>query len=359
MILNFHQRPLVLQPVQRCRLAAFALLTTLLLAVMPAGAQSGNAPDSESMPGGPIRLRQPTQSGEPANSRVGPRLNDAGQTAQQAAGALILSAPSDFELYVRKQTRNVNVRRFGSGLIEGLLPSGDVADYNPLVPPDYLVRVGDELVLNLWGSVDADLRLRVDNTGRISIPRVGPVTVTGVRLGDLPDVVRRRVGAVFKNFDLSITLSQLRGQRVYVTGFVHRPGTITVNGLATLAQALMRAGGPSAAGSFRDIQLRRGGKTMARFDLYDLLLRGDRSADMLLQADDVIHVGPVGSQVALVGSINQPAIFEIKPDETVDDVLKMAGGFNAVADRSQLTLERLDETLSARIRRLEDRKSVV
>lgn len=249
---------------------------------------------------------------------------------------------SDFEAYVRKLPGAEEVRRFGADLIGGLEPAGEATDYNPLVPADYLLRSGDELVLTIWGSVDADLRLQVDRSGRISIPRVGPVMVSGVRYADLPDVIGKRVAQVFKNFQLSVTLGQLRGVRVFVTGFVVKPGPLTVNGLSALAQALTRAGGPSIAGSFRDIQLRRGRSVVATFDLYDLLLRGDRAADQLVQPDDVIHVGPIGPQVAVIGSINRPAIFETKPGETVEDVLRMAGGFSAVADSQRVVLERMD-----------------
>lgn len=300
--------------------------------------------------GGPIRLRQPAQ----ADATAGRDSQDGRQPAAKApAVAAAAAALSDFETYVRKQPGGADIRRLGLSLIEGLQPSGDTADYNPLVPPDYLLRAGDELVLTLWGSVDADLRLQVDRSGRISIPRVGPVMVSGVRYADLPEVISRRVAMVFKNFQLSVTLGQLRGLRVYVTGFVNKPGAVTVSSLSTLAQALMHAGGPSEAGSYRNIQLRRGRALIANFDLYDLLLRGDRSADQLLQADDVIHVGPIGAQVALIGSVNRPAIFEIKANETIDDVLLMAGGFNAVADNRRLALERLDNTAANRLTQLD------
>jgi protein involved in polysaccharide export with SLBB domain len=141
--------------------------------------------------------------------------------------------------------------------------------------------------------------------------------------------------------------------RVFVTGFVTRPGTYTVSALSTVVGALMRAGGPSSAGSFRQVELKRGGALVARFDLYDLLLRGDRSADRIVQSGDVVHVSAVGTQVGLIGSVNQAAVFEVMPGETVADVLAMAGGFSAVADRSRLSVERLDDRSDVRIRELE------
>jgi protein involved in polysaccharide export with SLBB domain len=192
----------------------------------------------------------------------------------------------------------------------------------------------------------------VDRSGRIVIPRVGPVFVSGVRYEDLPGTISRRVGQVFKNFELAVSLGQLRAIRVYVTGYVPRPGAYSVSSLSTLATALMRAGGPLASGSFRNIQLRRGDQVVSQFDLYELLLKGNRNADRTVQPDDVVLVGAVGPQVALIGSVNQPAIYELKPGETVADVMRMAGGFSALADRSRLSLERLDDRATIRVREL-------
>ena len=215
------------------------------------------------------------------------------------------------------------------------------------------MQPGDEVVLTLWGGVDANLRLLVDRTGRIAVPRVGAISVAGVRLADLNDVIGRRVAQVFKNFQLSASLGQLRGIRVYVAGFVARPGSITVSSLSTVVNALMRSGGPSAAGSFRNVQLRRGRDVVTSVDLYELLLKGDRSADRVMQPEDVIFVGPVGPQVALIGSVNQPAIFEMKAGETINDLLQMAGGFATVADTTRLAIERLDDRNTVRITQIE------
>jgi protein involved in polysaccharide export with SLBB domain len=178
------------------------------------------------------------------------------------------------------------------------------------------------------------------------------VLVAGVRYADLPAVIGQRVSQVFRNFQLSASLAQLRAQRVYVTGFVARPGAYSVGALATVTQALLQAGGPSAAGSFRNIEVRRGKERVATLDLYDFLLLGDRGADRLLQPEDVIHVGPLGTQVAVIGSVNRPAIFELKPSETLTDALRMAGGFTAVADRSRVAVERLDDRATTRIAQL-------
>ncbi len=311
--------------------------------------------DSQVAPaGGPVRLRQPrdaaqTQSNEPTDSarpsRQAPRPANMGLNGQAMP---TMASLGEFEAFVQRLTYPLAIRRFGAELMTPV-DDPDVAETQPLVPPDYLIKPGDEILLTVWGSVDAEMRLLVDRSGRVSIPRVGSVLVSGVRYADLPATISQRMALVFRNFQLSVSLGQLRGLRVYVTGFVAKPGSYNVSSLATVVQALLKAGGPSAAGSFRNIEIKRGNQRVGGFDLYDLLLGGDRSADRILQADDVIHVGAVGTQVALIGSVNRPAIFELTASETVADLLRMAGGFSAVADRSRLAVERLDDRATVRI----------
>jgi protein involved in polysaccharide export with SLBB domain len=244
--------------------------------------------------------------------------------------------------------RLVQVRRFGANLVTDD-SSYVTQDPLPTVPGDYVVRPGDELRLNIWGSVDADLRLNVDRNGNIAVPKVGTIKVAGLRNADLDEAIGRRVGQTFRNFQVSATLGQVRAIRVFVGGYVQHPGSVTVSGLSSILHTIMRAGGPSSSGSFRDIHLRRAGKEVAVFDLYDLLLKGNRDTDALVQPDDVIFVGPMGTEVAVLGSVNQQAIYELKPGETLADVLAMAGGFNAVADRGRVSLERLADRNSGRV----------
>jgi protein involved in polysaccharide export with SLBB domain len=323
-------------------------LSWLLLAAT-AWAQPGGTDNSSSVAaGGPIRLR-PVASPLPDRQAQAP----SGADIRRSATSRDNEALDEFETYVSRlaglgQSSPVVIRRFASELVTGGA-FDDAEDAQPLVPPDYVISPGDELQILFWGSVDADLLLKVDRTGRISIPRVGAVMVAGVRYGELEDVIGKRARQVFRNYQLSVSLGRLRNVRVFVTGYVKRPGTYSVSALSTLVTAVMRAGGPAASGSFRDIQLRRAGSVPVKVDLYDLMLRGDKSADRSVQADDIIFVGPMGPQVALIGSVNKPAIFEIKPGETLADVLTMAGGHTSVADRSRLTMERLDDRQVSRV----------
>ena len=296
------------------------------------------------------RLRQP------APGTYGPRD---GQPEPRLAIPAEPYKPGEFEQYVQQLVemqgsqqpsgKLPEVRRFGANLVTDDAVASATQDPLPSVPGDYIIRPGDEIALTIWGTVDADLRLTVDRAGRISVPRVGTINVAGLRNADLADAISRRTAQTFKNFQLTATLGQVRAIRVFVSGYVQRPGTVTVNGLSSVLHALMRAGGPSAAGSFRDIHLRRAGHEVAVFDLYDLLLKGDRNTDQLVQPDDIIFVGPVGTQVAMLGSVNQQAIYELKPGQTLDDVLEMAGGFSAVADRTRVAVERLADRTNGHV----------
>jgi protein involved in polysaccharide export with SLBB domain len=243
--------------------------------------------------------------------------------------------PSEFEAYVSKMVGKP-LRRFGANL---LIP--DARDFTAppttTVPPDYRLNPGDELRVGLTGSVQAsNLRLTVSPEGQVFIPRVGAVNVAGVRYGDVQDVIARAVSRQYRNFRVAVSVGQLHGITVYVTGFAATPGSYTVSSLSTLVNAVLAAGGPSAGGSFRSIQVRRNGQLVSDFDLYDLLLKGDKRADVVLQNGDVIYIAPAGAQTAVIGSVNVEAIYEARANETLYDMLLYAGGVNTVADDKRL-----------------------
>ncbi|WP_082580224.1 SLBB domain-containing protein [Pelomonas sp. Root1444] len=305
--------------------------------------------DSTSAVQGPVRLGSPARPLQTTDEQARPPLPEE-TPVRPSSFAPAKPILSEFEAYA-SQLAGTTIQRLGSDL---MLPSRSLAaqEANRQVPADYLVGLGDEIQLTLWGSVDADLRLTVDRAGRIVIPRVGPVVVAGVRHADLNDLLTRRVGQVFKNFQLSAMLGRLRSIRYYVTGFATKPGAYSVSSLATVMTGLVQSGGPSAAGSFRNIELRRNGQTIGRFDLYDLLVRGDKKGDLPLQADDVLHVGPIGPQIALIGSVNKPAVVELKPSDTVNDAVAYVAGLSTVADASRIAIERLSDRNDRRVTEL-------
>ncbi len=313
-------------------------------------ANTGNTANEMGASGGPIRLRAPAYTAPVEDKPAAVAVVPPAPPAPPAAARYV---PGEFERFVQRQAGpGADVRRFGADLISGPTDGANV-EASPLVPVDYIIAPGDEVLLTVWGGVDADLRLVVDRAGRIYVPRVGAIQVSGVRFGELQNVITRRMSQVFKNFELGVSLGQLRGIRLFVTGFVGQPGSYTVGSLSTVLTALLRAGGPAASGSFRAVELRRAGQLMATLDLYELLLKGDRSADPAVQAGDVVHVGPVGVQVGVIGSVNKPSVIEIKRGEGLADALRFAGGFSAVADRSRVAIERLQDRQAARVAQLE------
>jgi protein involved in polysaccharide export with SLBB domain len=318
----------------------------------PGATQAGRAQQNPET--GPVRLRsaprQPNSNGKDSTDSAHERSDASeldAENAEDASEAVHPYVPTEFERFLRRQSGQ-DVRRLGSDLVTGV-KSSRISEWGSAIPPDYLVSPGDEVLIVAWGSVDADLRLVVDRSGRITAPRVGSVQVGGVRYDQLLPVIERRFAQVFRNFQLSVSLGKLRGIRVFVTGYVAKPGTYSVNPLSTVLSAVMQAGGPSASGSFRKLELKRGSTTLSRLDLYDLLLKGDNAADRLLQAGDVIHVGPVGTQVGVIGSVNQPAVVELIEREGVAHALSFAGGFSALAERDRLALERLRDRGKERV----------
>jgi len=229
---------------------------------------------------------------------------------------------------------------FGASLFEGV-PSTFAPVENIPVTPDYVIGPGDELRLQVWGQVTQQGSFVVDRTGAISLPQLGTVHVAGVRSSDLTEFLRSQLGRVYRNFDLNVNMGQLRSIQVFVVGQARRPGSYTIGSLSTLLNALFESGGPLPTGSLRDIQVKRGDRTIVDFDLYDLLLHGDKSKDVSLASGDVIFIPTVGPQVALVGSVNDPAIYELRGETTVEQMLMLGGGLTNIAAGSSVRLERI------------------
>jgi protein involved in polysaccharide export with SLBB domain/uncharacterized protein involved in exopolysaccharide biosynthesis len=214
---------------------------------------------------------------------------------------------------------------------------------NVQVPSDYLIGPGDELRIHVWGQIDAELRTEVDRSGRIYIPKVGEVVVTGVRYAELDSYLKEAVGRVFKDFSLTVTIGRLHSIQVFVVGQATAPGVYTVSSLSTLINAVFASGGPSPQGSLRHIQLRRGDSVVKEFDLYDLLEKGDKSRDAALQSGDVVFIPVVGPLVGMTGSVNAPAIYELKDGTTLGKLIETAGGLSVLADGTSATIERVGD----------------
>ena len=210
------------------------------------------------------------------------------------------------------------------------------------VPADYVLGPGDQLLIRVWGKIDLDGGMTVDRDGQIFIPKVGSLRVAGLRYEQLESYLRAAIGNLYKGFELSVTMGKLRSIQIFVLGSARQPGAYTVSSLSTLVNALFASGGPSATGSMRHIQLRRDNRVVADFDIYDLLRRGDKSHDVQLLPGDVIYIPPAGPQVAIIGSVNEPGIYELKGETTIAAALGDAGGLTNLAEVDRVLLEKIE-----------------
>jgi protein involved in polysaccharide export with SLBB domain len=169
------------------------------------------------------------------------------------------------------------------------------------VGPDYIIGPGDSIKAVIWGSIQGEYNLTVNRNGQVDIPKVGVVHVSGLTFRQLREVMDREFARQYTNYQMNVTLDNLRTIQVFVVGQARFPGSYAISSLSTLVTALFASGGPSKSGSLRNIQVRRGGKVITHFDLYDFLLRGDKSKDMRLQSEDVVFIPPIGP-VAAIGT---------------------------------------------------------
>ncbi|HEV2277883.1 MAG TPA: polysaccharide biosynthesis/export family protein [Acidobacteriaceae bacterium] len=248
---------------------------------------------------------------------------------------------TEFQKFVASTTGEVLPIK-GADLFRDVPSTFAPLDLTP-VPPDYTIGPGDELRIHVWGQVNFRADVRVQRSGDIYLPQVGEIHVADLPASALDEHLRAAISRVYKNFDLTVEVGQIRAVQVYVAGEARRPGVYTVSSLSTLVDALFASGGPSTSGSLRRIELRRGGATVTAFDLYALLIRGDKSKDAPLQSGDVIYIPPVGPQVALTGSVRNPAIYEMREGETVAEALADAGGTSAVAAQKRISVERIGD----------------
>ncbi|MCU1301043.1 MAG: Capsular polysaccharide export system protein KpsC [Candidatus Sulfotelmatobacter sp.] len=211
------------------------------------------------------------------------------------------------------------------------------------VPSDYIIGPGDELQIAVWGQVEANLRVVVDRSGQIYIPQVGQISVAGIHYGNLEQHLKAEISKVFKNFTVTANIGRLRSIQVVVVGYARYPGTYTISSLSTLVNAIFASGGPAPQGSLRHIQVRRDGATITDFDFYDLLVKGDKSKDVRLQPGDVLYIPHVGPLVAISGSVNTPAIYEMKEDSTLKDLIEVAGDLSTIADTNKIMIDRFVE----------------
>jgi protein involved in polysaccharide export with SLBB domain len=289
----------------------------------------------------------PSQTRLPAAAPNG-NYSDIEQLSRQSNGRaqtqqplLPPEPPTEFQRFIISTTGQ-SLPIFGANLFRRVPSTFAPLDMAP-VPLDYVIGPGDELRIRIWGQVSFDDNVRVDRSGDLFLPQVGPVHVAGLPFSQLDGHLRSAIGRVYHNFDLTVDLGQIRAIQVYVSGQARRPGVYTVSSLSTLVDTLFASGGPSVQGSMRHIQLRRANAAITDFDLYNLLIDGDKSKDVKLDSGDVLFIPPVGAQAAVIGSVKHPAIYELIAGESLAGLLANAGGVSTIASGSRISIERIED----------------
>lgn len=212
-----------------------------------------------------------------------------------------------------------------------------------LPPDDYTLGPGDNILVNVWGRVELEYNLVVDREGKVFIPKVGDIVAIGSTIEKFRKDIDSRLGQIYSEYQLSVTMGKLRQIRIFVFGEVQKPGGYTTTSLATLLNAIYLAGGITNNGSLRKIQIIRNNKEYSTYDLYDLLLKGDNRGDLKLMSGDVVYVPVTGPRVSISGEIRRPAIYELKANETITQLLSLAGGATSTAYLQSVSVDRVDQ----------------
>jgi polysaccharide biosynthesis/export protein len=249
--------------------------------------------------------------------------------------------PSLYDMYVQAAARPPEVQRFGMEVFENGTRDLQMIPMDLPVGPDYVLGPGDAISIDLWGGVSRRFPARVDREGRISLPEVGPVLVAGKSLADVQELVQKTLRTQFQDVSADVSLARLRTIRVYVVGDVMRPGAYDIGSLSTPLNALFAAGGPTTRGSLRIVRHNRDNDLVQDVDLYDLLLHGVKGNIARLENGDTVMVPPLGPEITIEGMVRRPAIYELKDEKSLADVLALGGGLLPTAMLRHIEVQRL------------------
>ena len=218
---------------------------------------------------------------------------------------------------------------------------------NIATPPNYRLGPGDEVIIDIWGTSQNTIRQQISPDGTINIEKIGPVSLSGMTVSEANGYLKRVLGKTYSGLDapdgtleIRLTLGNTRTIQINVMGEVVQPGTYALSSFSTVFHALYRAGGVSDIGSLRNVQVTRNGKTVAKVDVYDFIMKGKTQDDIRLQEGDVIIVPAYEALVQISGNVKRPMKFEMKKNETLATLINYAGGFSADAYTRSLRVVR-------------------
>jgi polysaccharide biosynthesis/export protein len=252
--------------------------------------------------------------------------------------------PSLYDMYLQASPHPSTPERFGMQLFQNTTRNSRGLTRLPMdlpAGPDYVVGPGDGLTIDMWGGVSRRFYRIVDREGRVSLPEVGPLLVSGKSLAEVQELLQETLRKQFRNVSADISLTRLRTVRVYVVGDVLHPGAYDISSLSTPLNALFTAGGPTARGSLRLLKHYRGNQLVEEVDTYDLLLHGVKGDMQRLENGDSLMVPPIGPEMTIEGMVRRPAIYELKDEKTLSEVLALAGGLLPTATLRHIEVQRL------------------
>lgn len=218
---------------------------------------------------------------------------------------------------------------------------------NLATPPNYRLGPGDEVIIDIWGTSQNTIRQQISPDGTINIEKIGPVSLSGMTVSEANEYLKRVLGKTYSGLDapdgtleIRLTLGNARTIQINVMGEVVQPGTYALSSFSTVFHALYRAGGVNEIGSLRNVQVTRNGKTVAKVDVYDFIMKGKTQDDIRLQEGDVIIVPAYEALVQISGNVKRPMKFEMKKNETLATLINYAGGFSADAYTRSLRVVR-------------------
>jgi protein involved in polysaccharide export with SLBB domain len=219
---------------------------------------------------------------------------------------------------------------------------------NQATPKNYILGPGDLIYVDIYGQSEKYYEATVNPEGSILLDNIGLIAVSGKTIEAAEGIIKNRVASFYTGLSganpqtfLQVTLGNVKTIKVHILNEVRLPGTFTLSAFSTVFNALYAAGGPSDNGTLRAIQLIRKNKKIAEIDVYDLLINGTANLDVQLQDQDVILVNPYLARVNVIGEVKRPLIFEVTPEDTLDDLIRYAGGFTDLAFKDRISISRI------------------
>jgi polysaccharide export outer membrane protein len=276
------------------------------------------------------QLSGSSESNSPINTPIAPRevneLKAKGDEKTEKAEAIFKELP-----------------RFGLDVF-----ANEPATFSPVmdiaIPEGYILGTGDSVSIQVFGKENREMQLTINRAGELVFPNLGPIRVAGLTFSELKSFVVNKIKQKIIGVDVVVSLAELRSMRIFVLGDAYKPGPYTLSSLSSVTHAIFAAGGISDIGSLRNIQIKRRGKLIQKVDLYDLLIEGDSSSDILLQSGDVVFVPPQGASVSVSGEVRRPAIYELNENDNFGSVISMAGGLLPSAFSKSATVERYNKS---------------